>query len=250
MKFRAPSQHHKCTTCAQFTAKVKEGKCAPEELDKARAEMKVHLTRVLNDRAFDSRLDFLAEYHSSDILKIDMDFLDLAKCKLPRWPTPTAKSFEKLWRPSVHIGSIIQPGLAEHLVVQSPHGSKGSNNEITLLVNAIQGYIMAHGSVKHLEIRTDNTAKEAKNAHLFRFLAALVTGGYVRSTHLGFFGAGHSHGRCDRRFASVSEKLSQSSAANPSDVLEVLRCTQFQWPLEVKKMKQHPLPLLMEKKKI
>ena len=66
----------------------------------------------------------------------------------------------------------------------------------------------------NIHIQADNTAREARNQHLFMFASSLVSKHVFRSATVGFLVVGHTHNAVDQRFSVVSTELAKQ------DVLE------------------------------
>ncbi len=141
LKFRAEGTHARCSTCAELLACVQAEPKSSEERVEATLKYRNHIRQVLRDRQLDTRLDGLIELAISssscpEALKIDIDAMDQAKFKVPR-NLCSSKLWESCWRPRIHCFSIIIAGLLEVFVLQDELVSKGSNNEISLIVKAI-----------------------------------------------------------------------------------------------------------------
>jgi len=140
LRFRAHGEHARCTDCARLckVRKSTEVEAEREAANKAYAE---HIQSVLKDRQLDTRYDVLCETHftqctESPLLKLDLDGMDQSKFKVPR-NLLSAKLWEKAWRPTLHCIGMVCPGLTEMYWFQDPDMKKGSNNQISLIVRAL-----------------------------------------------------------------------------------------------------------------
>ena len=115
----------RCSHCAEFTLRIKRATTETERAGilKAHAD---HLHVVQSYRATQTSLNHLSEEACSSmtgafaaggtgrLMKVDVDYVDQAKFKVPR-NLDLTKSTEGLWRPQLHTGGILIWGVPRQI---------------------------------------------------------------------------------------------------------------------------------------
>ena len=116
--------HYRCAQCAEFTARIKNAAVESERAQILRAHSE-HLAMVQAFRSCQTCLNHMSE-DSCDLskmsagsgaaaggrlLKLDVDYVDQAKFRIPRNLMLTKRS-ENLWRPQLHTAGILLWGVA------------------------------------------------------------------------------------------------------------------------------------------
>ena len=108
----------RCSTCAAFSCRISKPMDEQQKADILRAQ-KEHLNLVAQYRAVQSRLNHMSEESctgqpgsslGNGILKIDLDFCDQSKFKIPRNQT-SSKSLDHLWRPQMSVACALVWGV-------------------------------------------------------------------------------------------------------------------------------------------
>ena len=109
----------RCSTCAAFSCRIGKPMDEQQKADILHAQ-KEHLNLVAQYRAVQTRLNHMSEEScnaepgsslGNGVLKIDMDFCDQSKFKIPRNQT-SSKSLDHLWRPQMSVACALVWGAA------------------------------------------------------------------------------------------------------------------------------------------
>ncbi|CAK8991031.1 unnamed protein product [Durusdinium trenchii] len=251
LRMRTVSQHARCSTCAEFSARCNKAACESDRL-KLEAAQKGHLLNVHQYRLIQGRLNTLSETEGSNILKIDLDGLDQNKTKFPR-NLASSKTLSSCWRPQLHLVGVIVWGVVEGYVILPPDVAKDSSCEATLVMKAVDWAheeLSRHGRSlpEHLVIETDNCVREGKNQIMAKLSAsAIITNRFRSVTHI-FGQVGHTHGPIDQRLGQAAATFSkQACIESPEDFVDLLK-NQFS-PIRNRTLKVELLPGSLDMKK-
>ena len=110
MNARCDLDSVRCPSCAEFSARLKKS-LTESEKDQLLHAQSQHIATVRDYRLTQMRYANLSEEPDSGIMKIDVDFCDQAKFRVPR-NTASSKATESLWRPQLHLGGCLVWGVA------------------------------------------------------------------------------------------------------------------------------------------
>eukprot|EP00873_Tetraselmis_striata_P000797 jgi/Tetstr1/421061/TSEL_012106.t1 len=178
-----------------------------------RAEQKVHLERVRQERRDLNNALFQPRLGNGNFFFFEIDSMDSAKTLLPHW---------------VRIPRTVKPGmlLKYHLTCVKYDGYRpddiyyytntiphDSFTTCTLIWITIMKEIQHRGrKIPYIRIQMDNTVRENKNRNVAALCNWLVSIGICDVIHLVFLHVGHTHERVDQIFSRISLALSRSSA--------------------------------------
>eukprot|EP00873_Tetraselmis_striata_P016897 jgi/Tetstr1/437161/TSEL_025921.t1 len=178
-----------------------------------RAEQKVHLERVRQERRDLNNAVFQSRLGHGNFFFFEIDSMDSAKTLLPQW---------------VRIPKTVKPDmlLKDHLTCVKYDGYRpddiyyytntiphDSSTTCTLIWITIMKEIQHRGrKIPYIRIQMDNTVRENKNRNVAALCNWLVSIGISDVIHLVFLPVGHTHERVDQIFSRISLALSRSSA--------------------------------------
>eukprot|EP00873_Tetraselmis_striata_P022857 jgi/Tetstr1/443121/TSEL_031177.t1 len=178
-----------------------------------RAEQKVHLERVRQERRDLNNAVFQSRLGHGNFSFFEIDSMDSAKTLLPHW---------------VRIPKTVKPDmlLKYHLTCVKYDGYRpddiyyytntipyDSSTTCTLIWITIMKEIQHRGrKIPYIRIQMDNTVRENKNRNVAALCNWLVSIGICDVIHLVFLPVGHTHERVDQIFSRISLALSRSSA--------------------------------------
>eukprot|EP00873_Tetraselmis_striata_P018254 jgi/Tetstr1/438518/TSEL_002903.t1 len=169
-----------------------------------RAEQKVHLERVRQERRDLNNAVFQSRLGHGNFFFFEIDSMDSAKTLLPHW---------------VRISKTVKPDmlLKYHLTCVKYDGYRP--DDIYYYTNTIPQPRFVHDEIQHrgrkipyIIIQMDNTVRENKNRNVAALCNWLVSIGICDVIHLVFLPVGHTHERVDQIFNRISLALSRSSA--------------------------------------
>ena len=217
LKFRAESQHAKCSQCVEFKQWRRRLPAGSKEAKEVAQLYCIHiddqdLDRVVGERISAIAAQSLCDEHASvdpnrSILDQCIDAMEQAKFKLPQTRgEDKSKDAVTKWRPQLHVTGSIQSGLQEMWYLSSATLPKNASTQCTMLADSLD-----HASEALFEkskpmpcqwrIFSDNASGETKNQIVFKFVAVVV---HRRGFGLGEAAqqrVGHSHNKQDRRFS-------------------------------------------------
>lgn len=167
LRVRSASQHAKCDQCTMYKLHRKKASSESEREEIQRCYMD-HLKGMWADRAIASQYATQSVWSTSTdtsvpfekrILFLALDGMDECKYKLPRHTTLT-KSWEAMWRPTMHNVLIITFGLTESFFLADCNIKKDSNCQASVLCHWVwismlfHGFPMAPHSIVNMAIST------------------------------------------------------------------------------------------------
>ena len=205
LRFRSRSQHGQCSTCIRHKALIRMLSGHLQARNVQQRHYLEHLQHQYSDRLTYWQSRGESRKKGLSIVLIT-DGMDQGKYALPRSEFMRSKEFCQFQRPRLHISAIIAHGWLVVFQVSPADLPKDSNASIELIAFALtllrrKGAPLAD---MHVQVQSDNTCRECKNAPMLRYLAAMVSSGVVGSAALSCLRAGHSHEDIDQMFGSLS----------------------------------------------
>eukprot|EP00873_Tetraselmis_striata_P013766 jgi/Tetstr1/434030/TSEL_023174.t1 len=180
---------------------------------KVRAEQKVHLERVRQERRDLNNAVFQSRLGHGNFFFFEIDSMDSAKTLLPHW-VRIPKTVKPDMLLKYHLTCVkydgYRPDDIYYYTNTIPHDS---STTCTLIWITIMKKIQHRGrKIPYIKIQMDNTVRENKNRNVVALCNWLVSIGICDVIHLVFLPVGHTHERVDQIFSRISLALSRSSA--------------------------------------
>ena len=210
LRFRKVNEHGQCDQCYHQKRAISSAK-TPERRHAAQRDHRQHILLQWLDRQiywsfrsmsqtmfsamrYMGSLQALASFSvSQSVLTLIADGMDQAKYKCPRVRTRSSKTFEKLWRPKLHVGAVWVHGEVLSFFVQDEDTLKNSSNQIGMISRALDECLTSHGCLPHgLSVQCDNTCRESKNQFFMAWAAMQVALGVFRWCVANYLITGHS----------------------------------------------------------
>lgn len=224
MKFRSASSHSICTECYKHKALIS---ALSRHISARRTQESLyhqHLEDQFRDRICYWEARGESRSQSSRVTLI-IDGMDQGKFGLPRHKSVNTKALSGFQRPRLHVAAAICHGHFISAYVTDGDLCKDSNTSMEMLSHCLDmlgGRISLHTC--DLVIQCDNTYREVKNNHIFRWAAAVVSCGLVRSLTVSSLRSGHSHEDIDQLFGQIATFLkTQRSRMTPEDFVDSLK---------------------------
>eukprot|EP00873_Tetraselmis_striata_P034569 jgi/Tetstr1/454833/TSEL_041713.t1 len=178
-----------------------------------RAEQKVHLERVRQERRDLNNAVFQSRLGHGNFFFFEIDSMDSAKTLLPHW-VRIPKTVKPDMLLKYHLTCVkydgYRPDDIYYYTNTIPHDS---STTCTLIWITIMKEIQHRGrKIPYIRIQMDNTVRENKNRNVAALCNWLVSIGICDVIHLVFLPVGHTHERVDQIFSRISLALSRSSA--------------------------------------
>eukprot|EP00873_Tetraselmis_striata_P004321 jgi/Tetstr1/424585/TSEL_015110.t1 len=178
-----------------------------------RAEQKVHLERVRQERRDLNNAVFQSRLGHGNFFFFEIDSMDSAKTLLPHW-VRIPKTVKPDMLLKYHLTCVkydgYRPDDIYYYTNTIPHDS---STTCTLIWITIMKEIQHRGrKIPYIRIQMDNTVRENKNRNVAALCNWLVSIGICDVIHLFFLPVGHTHERVDQIFSRISLALSRSSA--------------------------------------
>eukprot|EP00873_Tetraselmis_striata_P021216 jgi/Tetstr1/441480/TSEL_003123.t1 len=178
-----------------------------------RAEQKVHLERVRQERRDLNNAVFQSRLGQGNFFFFEIDSMDSAKTLLPHW-VRIPKTVKPDMLLKYHLTCVkydgYRPDDIYYYTNTIPHDS---STMCTLIWITIMKEIQHRGrKIPYIRIQMDNTVRENKNRNVAALCNWLVSIGICDVIHLVFLPVGHTHERVDQIFSRISLALSRSSA--------------------------------------
>ena len=253
MRFRKSSEHAQCQTCFDLLQQLhgtgSAGGAAgvrgvpgvpgapvagsPGECMRLRAEaarkLKVHYQQQYLDRCIYWSLRWASRSGQMSVLVIIIDSPDKTHFAWPHWPWPRApKCLDGLIRPRMVVTGVLAHGFLGSLEFsdeQLLHGADAFCEILMLTLVRVRKICEQRGCAfpQHLVVQSDNTVAQCKNALACKFLAYLVSAGFVTTATLNFLMVGHTHEDIDQLFGlMVQWLLRKRSWETPEEIMEYL----------------------------
>lgn len=223
---RAKSQHAQCSTCVRHRHMVKR---LGHHLTTRREQQRFyheHLRDQYADRMIYYQQRALSRAHESKVITIIQDGMDQQKVSIPRSPMMFGKELAMLQKAKLHVSLTLVHGYFMLWVLSDPDCQKDSNASVETLAHAmdiLQNDFSLNLSEYSFVVHADNTCREVKNNHCFRFAAAQVSCDNVRRWSYRFLRCGHSREDVDQCFGRLARHLSKTRLAQtPDDMLQVI----------------------------
>eukprot|EP00873_Tetraselmis_striata_P041582 jgi/Tetstr1/461846/TSEL_006925.t1 len=170
-----------------------------------RAEQKVHLERVRQERRDLNNAVFQSRLGHGNFFFFEIDSMDSAKTLLPHW-VRIPKTVKPDMLLKYHLTCVKYDGYRlddiYYYTNTIPHDSLTTCTLIWITIMKIP----------YIRIQMDNTVRENKNRNVAALCNWLVSIGICDVIHLVFLPVGHTHERVDQIFSRISLALSRSSA--------------------------------------
>eukprot|EP00873_Tetraselmis_striata_P006246 jgi/Tetstr1/426510/TSEL_016808.t1 len=178
-----------------------------------RAEQKVHLERVRQERRDLNNAVFQSRLGHGNFFFFEIDSMDSAKTMLPHW-VRIPKTVKPDMLLKYHLTCVkydgYRPDDIYYYTNTIPHDS---STTCTLIWITIMKEIQHRGrKIPYIRIQMDNTVRENKNRNVAALCNWLVSIGICDVIHLVFLPVGHTHERVDQIFSRITLALSRSSA--------------------------------------
>lgn len=218
--FRRSRQHACCATCVKYKLLIRE---LSINLEARQAQLQLyhaHLRRQFRDRQEYWSNRSKSRTSIDNTVTLIIDGMDQAKFAYPRsQEVKESKDFSNWVRPRLHVAGLICHGHFIDVTVGDADLPKDSSMTVEALAAAItrlhhQGVDL---SSVNLHIQVDNTTRENKNNAVLRFLAALVGTRRLKSAHLQFLSAGHTHEDIDQLWGQLASHLAKTGVLQTPD---------------------------------
>eukprot|EP00873_Tetraselmis_striata_P001449 jgi/Tetstr1/421713/TSEL_012651.t1 len=191
-----------------------------------RAEQKVHLERVRQERRDLNNAVFQSRLGHGNFFFFEIDSMDSAKTLLPHW-VRIPKTVKPDMLLKYHLTCVkydgYRPDDIYYYTNTIPHDS---STTCTLIWITIMKEIQHRGrKIPYIRIQMDNTVRENKNRNVAALCNWLVSIGICDVIHLVFLPVGHTHERVDKIFSRISLALSRSSAYTIKAFLDLVAKT-------------------------
>lgn len=131
----------------------------------------------------------------SSINALCIDGMDQSKLKTPRlgYKHRASKTFEKLYRPTLHLTVCWLHGHMIEMAVGDEDMKKNSESQTEIMARCINNAYHEYGGLPAgLHLQADNCFREQKNQYIMSWACLLVTMTVYRFVQLGFLRTGHS----------------------------------------------------------
>ncbi len=231
LKFRHKTTFSQCDVCFDLKAVVASPRKTWQERYGALKLYRTHLHHQYADRTCLWALRAAATQEpNSGLLVMMLDGMDQGKFALPRDPgLRGAASVEKYLRPRMKLHGCWVFGWTLELRVLDETARHDSACIIEIVSQALErvavisvqtGRTMPHTLV----IISDNTVREAKNQHVFKQMAHLLSKHKVRLVGVFFLRAHHTHDCIDQLWGIIARRIANSDKLRtPEDVMEVIK---------------------------
>lgn len=207
MKFRGTSSHSVCTECYKHKALISALSGHLNARQTQQGLFHQHLEDQFRDRVVYWQNRGESRSHSHEVTVI-IDGMDQGKFCVPRHKSVHTKTLNGFSRPRLHLAAAICHGYFVAIFVTEHDVCKDSNTSLEMLSKCLdllsQRVELAQTSVV---IQCDNTRREVKNNHVFRWCAGAVSSGCVRSLSVSSLRSGHSHEDIDQLFGQIASYL-------------------------------------------
>eukprot|EP00873_Tetraselmis_striata_P008677 jgi/Tetstr1/428941/TSEL_018917.t1 len=178
-----------------------------------RAEQKVHLERVRQERRDLNNAVFQSRLGHGNFFFFEIGSMDSAKTLLPHW-VRIPKTVKPDMLLKYHLTCVkydgYRPDDIYYYTNTIPHDS---STTCTLIWTTIMKEIQHRGrKIPYIRIQMDNTVRENKNRNVAALCNWLGSIGICDVIRLAFLPVGHTHERVDQIFSRISLALSRSSA--------------------------------------
>lgn len=131
---------------------------------------------------------------SCSALSLAVDGMDQAKYKVPRVRCRQSKTFQKLWRPSLHVIGALAHSCGVWFYVSDEDLRKDAATQAEVISRTLDDILAHHNCLPHgLALQMDNTCREGKNQFLQAWMVLQVVLGNFRWTLSSYLRVGRSH---------------------------------------------------------
>ena len=232
LKFRSKTMFAQCDICYNLKLSIRKHGLSLEDRFTNLKRYRQHLNDQYQDRTACWSLRAAAEQRQevNNILVLSLDGMDQAKFAIPRDPLLKAAAAVAKWqKPRLKVHGVWCFGHLLDVKIMDETFKHDSACVIQLISECLEKVAEHCKSLKrpmpsNMVVLADNTVRENKNQHLFKYMSLLCAKNKMRCASMLFLRAHHTHDAIDQLWGILARRIANSDRLlEPAAVVQVLR---------------------------